>query len=192
MLSYCSLAFMVQIRGQFLIILSFCIMHHFSLDAFSICTLALTFISLTMMSLCVDSYVFSYFVYVLGFLHLYINIFHQTWEIFLHQFLNIFLFFFSLPQTFPFLYVGVFYVVPQFFDTLSLFLQSFFPPGSLYWEISMGLSSNSLILSSPGLNPLFSITSEIFHLLCYSSTPVYLFFLNNENLYLLIHYYIFF
>ena len=87
-----------------------------------------------------------------------------------------FSFFFSLPQTFPFLYVGVFYVVPQFFDTLSLFLQSFFPPGSLYWEIFMGLSSNSLILSSPGLNPLFSITSEIFHLLCYSSTPVYLFF----------------
>ena len=167
MLSYCSLAFMVQVRSLFLIILSFCIMHHFSPDAFSIFTLALTFISLTMMSLCMNPHVFSYFVYVLGFLHLYINIFHQTLGNFSPLVLKYFsLLFFSLPQTFPFLYVGVFYVVPQFFDTLLLFLQYFFPPGSLYWEISMDRSSNSLILSSLGLNLLFSITSEIFHLLC--------------------------
>ena len=42
------------------------------------------------------------------------------------------------------------------------FLPSFFPLCFLYLGISMGLSSNLLILSSPRLNLSFSITSEIF------------------------------
>ena len=146
----------------------------FSLDAFKILSLSLSFEILIIICLDVDVFEFILLPNLLSFLVIYIHVFHQIWEVFSNYFFKsslcpfLFIFFFVTPKMCMLIHLTMFH------GSLSLFSHSLFFPCPSDSVIFLIRSSSLLILSACSNLP-WSHSSEFFIVVILLSNPRFFF-----------------